>query len=135
MKPKWKLCKQIKKSAQIQLQGNRTQNAIIRKPIKKYQSQAALKRELFLHLNTVNVFSTLFQDLTILIRRFKESQKLVAFYLSSKKSNLRKNKEILDLRKRLRKPRSFWVMNRWTYDCWLKIYQTQYGKKTFIWTK
>ena len=50
------------------------------------------------------------QDLTIFIRRFKESQKLVAFYLSSKKGNLRKKKEILELRKRLRKPRSFWVM-------------------------
>ena len=77
------------------------------------QSQAALKGELLLHLNIVNVFFlTQLQGLTILLRKLKESQKLVAFYLSSKKSNLRKNKEILDLRKRLRKPRSFWVMNR-----------------------
>ena len=75
------------------------------------QSQVALKRELFLYFNAVNVFLTQLQGLTILIRKFKESQKFVAFYLSSKKSNLRKKKEILELRKRLSKPRSFWVMN------------------------
>ena len=57
------------------------------------QSQVALKGELFLYFNAVNVFLTQLQGLTILIRKFKESQKLVAFYLSSKKSNLRKKKE------------------------------------------
>ena len=46
----------LKKSAQIQLQKKRTQNAIIRRPIKMNQSQAALKRQFLLHRNTVNVF-------------------------------------------------------------------------------
>ena len=39
------------------------------------------------------LFLTQLQGLTILLRKLKESQKLVAFYLSSKKSNLRKKKE------------------------------------------
>ena len=39
----------LKKSAQIQLQKKRTQNAIIRRPIKMNQSQAALKRQFLLH--------------------------------------------------------------------------------------
>ena len=46
----------LKKSAQIQLQKKRTQNAIIRRPIKMNQSQAALKRQFLLYRNTVNVF-------------------------------------------------------------------------------
>ena len=71
------------------------------------QSQAALKRELLLHLNTVNVFLIQLLGLTIVIKKFNESQELVPFYPSSKKSNLTKKKEILELRKRLQKPRSF----------------------------
>ena len=41
------------------------------------QFQAALKRELLLHLNTVNAFLTQLQGLAILIRKFKETQKNV----------------------------------------------------------
>ena len=65
----------------------------MRTPIKMNQSQAALKREL-LHLNTINVSLTQLHGLTIIFSKFKESQKL-----SSKKSNLRKKKKILELRK------------------------------------
>ena len=66
----------------------------MRTPIKMNQSQAALKRELLLHLNTINVSLTQLHGLTIIFRKFKASQKL-----SSKKSNLRKKKKILELRK------------------------------------
>ena len=60
-----------------------------RTPIKINQSQAALKRELLLHLN-LNVksshsncfFFTQLQGLTIFIRTFIEGQKRGAFYFS-----------------------------------------------------
>ena len=55
-KSKTKVSETESESYVNKLQENRTQNAIIRRPIKMNQSQASLKRELLLHLSAVNVF-------------------------------------------------------------------------------